>query len=66
MASLPAKLTVSGWLCQPLTSAGREAVAVACGGVSSYFVVKSADGLWLPAWSTQVPLSATEASSGPA
>jgi hypothetical protein len=36
VASLPWKLTVSAWLYQPLTSAGRERVEpVACGGVLS-------------------------------
>jgi hypothetical protein len=35
VASFPAKATVSGWLYQPLTSAARDAVALAWGAVSS-------------------------------
>src|SRR5215212_6662089 len=65
VASLPEKVTVSAWLCQPLTSAVRDGVAVAAGAVSSYLSVKEPEALTLPARSVQVPPSATEASSGP-
>jgi hypothetical protein len=60
-----AKLTVRAWLNQPPKSAGREAVALACGAVASY--LRRKEGLAaLPARSRQVPLTDVEALSGPA
>jgi hypothetical protein len=65
VASLPLKLTVRSWLYQALTSGPREAVALACGAVSSYLSVKRLEPLWFPALSVHVPPTAVDGSSGP-
>src|SRR5918999_1411190 len=64
VASLPAKLTVSGRLYQPFASGARLGVAVTCGAVESYLSGRDADPM-LPALSTQVPATAAVALSGP-
>ncbi len=63
MASLPEKLTVSGWLYQPLLSAARLGLAVAVGGVASYLKGRLAV-VTLPALSVQVPLTVALGLSG--
>ena len=65
VASVAAKLTVSGWLNQPLASAVRLGVAVASGAVASYLSGKEAR-LGLPALSRQVPVTDVAPMSGPA
>jgi hypothetical protein len=64
VVSVPATLTVSGWLYQPLVSAGRLAVAVAVGGVASYLRGLLAV-VTLPALSVQEPLTDVLPLSGP-
>ncbi len=63
VASLPAKLTVSGWLYQPSLSAARLGLAVAVGGVASYLKGRLAV-VTLPALSVQVPLTVALGLSG--
>jgi hypothetical protein len=66
VASLPWKVIVKAWLYQPFVSAPRDGLPPPFkGAVSSYLSVKTLELLWLPAWSTQVPLSATDGSSSP-
>ncbi len=64
VASLPATLMVSGWLYQPLLSAGRLALAVAVGGVESYLSGRFAVPT-LPALSVQEPPTVALSLSGP-
>src|SRR5919109_2100250 len=64
MPSLPWKVTVTAWLCQPFASGGR-AVPVAPGAVASYLSGTDA-GVVFPALSLQVPLTVVAAVSGPA
>jgi hypothetical protein len=64
VVSVPATLTVSGWLYQPLVSAGRLPVAVAVGGVASYFKGRLAV-VTLPALSVQEPPTDVFPLSGP-
>ena len=62
---MAAKLTVRAWLNQPPKSAGRDAVALACGAVASY--LRRREGVAaLPAMSRQVPPTDADALSGPA
>ena len=63
VASLPAKLTVSGWLYQPFVSAARLAAAVAVGAVASYLSGRLAVAT-LPALSVQEPLTVALGLSG--
>jgi hypothetical protein len=64
VASVPATLTVSGWLYQPLVSAARLAPAVAAGGVASYLRGRLAVAR-LPALSVQEPPTEVLPLSGP-
>jgi hypothetical protein len=64
VASVPAKVTASPWLYQPLSSVGRAGDAVACGAVASY--LRGNDALrTFPAWSVQLPPRAAAPLSGP-
>ena len=64
VASVPKKLTISGWLYQPFASAGREGEAVTCGAVASYLTTNEPLAL-LPARSRHKPLTTAAALSGP-
>src|ERR671922_843221 len=64
MPSLPWKVTVTAWLCQPFAS-GARAEPVAPGAVASYFSASDA-GAVFPALSLHVPLTVVPAVSGPA
>ena len=64
VASVAAKLTVNGWLYQPLASAARLEVAVAAGGVESNFSWTPATPT-LPALSVQEPATVAPELSGP-
>ena len=60
----PTKSIVRAWLYHPLLSGARLALASTSGGVASYLKLTEAP-LGLPAWSEQLPLTVTEAESGP-
>ena len=62
--SLPEKATVTPWLYQPFWSGPLLTLPLADGAVASYLKMKDAP-LGLPAWSEQLPLTVTEAESGP-
>src|SRR5919108_2329005 len=64
VASVPWKVTVTAWLCQPFAS-GARAEPVAPGAVASYFNARDADAVF-PALSLHVPLTVVPAVSGPA
>ena len=59
---MPLKETESGWLYQPLLSAGRSAAAVTEGAVASYFKAKESLPL-LPAASVHDPETCAAAAS---
>jgi hypothetical protein len=61
-ASVPLKETESGWLYQPLLSAGRPAAAVTNGAVLSYFNANESLPL-LPAASVHAPDTCAVAAS---
>src|SRR5262249_40852172 len=63
-ASLPVKETVTGWLYQPLLSGPRSGLAVADGGVESYWSANVALAV-SPAWSRHAPPTDAAALSGP-
>ena len=64
VASVAAKLTVSGAVYQPDAFGWRDGAAVVCGAVASYLIAYDAE-LELPALSLQMPASAVVAMSGP-
>ena len=64
VASVAAKLTVSGALYQPAAFGCRDGVADATGAVASYLRAKPAEAE-LPALSRQVPVTVVEPMSGP-
>ena len=64
VASVAAKLTVSGALYQPAAFGCREGVADATGAVASYLSAKPS-AFELPALSRQVPVTVVEPMSGP-
>ena len=64
VVSVPAKETVSAALYQPFAFGWREAVAVVCGGVASYFSAY-ARGETFPARSRHAPETDVVTASGP-
>jgi hypothetical protein len=64
VASAAVKDTVSAALYQPFEFGCRDGVAAVCGAVASYFSGSEATPVF-PALSTQEPLTAAAASSGP-
>ena len=65
VASVPAKLTVTGFRYQPFPSGGRSTEGETVGGVASYLNAKLAGALVFPAASLHVPVTATAAPSPP-
>ena len=61
--SVPWKVTVTAWLCQPFASGGRAA-GLDCGAVSSYLSGRVA-GAVFPATSRHVPATVVPLVSGP-
>src|SRR5260221_9935358 len=65
VASVPANVTETGWLYQPLFVGALPGEAVTVGGVAAYFIATDPGPLTLPGLSPHAPVAAPAAASGP-